>query len=479
MENTSIREKLLKTYLKQQVEEQYKMIDSTKYHHCAINGFYTSLTKIMLDGMQNPKKDDNGLLKGYHIHSKLINNFERNKLVKDIGIKNILYKANNATYHANNSRGASNGYPYWYIFSDWIGKANQITNYRLEKMIKHNKEYAHTGKKYKQIINDILTIGYRPRNKRTINYIKIDKLHFIQEYSLFKRGLSEQFSIVLNRVFYWDKNSVYVDNTVYNKSMDGYGRVYTLIGLLSKELRKRLLSGHVELDIETTAQWIFLNLHYMNTIKGSINTDLKQWRKDFPEHYKLVTDKKKFRYKIASLFHTDVQTAKKIITHLTYSPNANILHTYAKEKAPSVKAKIKVGLKPFIREAKILRTSILEKFYYQEDDHNPHLKIGSLKLKEFKPLIDEEIRVNNLKLKGNGRGKKLDDRRTFRISELVEHQIREKMITLLEYYSKDNIYQVHDALIIRSLPKELDINTIQKHIKEVLGFNISISSEIY
>ncbi len=486
MNHTSIREELLKTELKHKIENSYGYIDFTKYHHNSRDGFYTSLTNIVVQGTANPKKhkDREGQILGYQIYSKHIHNFKRNKIVKDIGIDKILHKAYSSTYHANNSRGESNGYSHWYLFDESVNNANYMANYRLKKMIERNEKYENTNEKYKDIMIYILTIGAKPRDKHTINYIKIDKQNFIAEYQWFIEGLSEQFSIVLNRVFYWDKHFVYVDNSSFkevdNESLDGYGRSYTPIGVLSKELRKRLLKGHIELDIETTAQTIFLNLYYMNTIKGVINTDLKQWKKDFPEHYKLITDKKMFRYKIAGLFKVDTKTAKKIITHLTYSPNANVLHAYAKDKAPSVKAKIKVGLKPFLREAKKIRKAVLDKFYYQENDHNSHLKIGNLKLKEFKPLIDEEIRINNLKLKGKGRGKKLDDRIAFRINELVEHQIREKMITLLEYYSKNEcIYQIHDAVIIKELPKELSINKILGYINKELGFIIAIIQEQY
>ncbi len=478
---SSIRENLLKTELKRQIEDKYRWLDFSKYHHNTILGFYNSLSNLIIEASANPKKNDDNKLQGYHIYSKSIQNFKRNKIVQDIDIDNIAHRAYRSTYHANNSRKESNGYSHWYLFDEWVSNANSIANTRLIKMIQHNQKYEHTNEKYKNIVKEILNSCPHIKNKENTDYIKIHKYYFIPEYKNFKNGLSEQFSIVLNRVFYWDEDYVYVDNSsynqIYNESLDGNGRSYTLVGLLSRDLRKRLLQNHVEYDIDTTAQTIFLNLYYMNTIKGCNSFNLKQLKKDFPEHYQLLTDKRLFRLKISHFFKVNSEEAKKIITHITYSPNSNVIHTYIKDKSAPTKSIAKDGMKAFIKESKQIRKVVLEKFYYQKNDHNPNLKIGDLFLKEFKPLIDEVIRINNLKLKGNGRGKKRDDRIAFRITELIEHQIRECMISIFEKLNVDNIYQIHDAVIIDKPLKNFHTKMIEAYVKKHLDFTISVSQK--
>lgn len=282
---------------------------------------------------------------------------------------------------------------------------------------------------------------------------------------------------------------VYVENKVLNSSLEGHGREYTTIGLFSKNFRSVILKGYTEIDINSAIQSVLVNLYYMNTIIQSKKTSLCTLKDDYPAHSELLTDKNMFRRKYSYNFRCDESMAKEIITSISYSPKSRIIHKYCKHRkyydkdlkrdcpfSPKSILQCKKLVEPYIAETTKLRERVLEKFYHQNSDSNEFFKIGNIRVKDFKDMIDAEIQEHNQTLKGKGRGKSLDDRRIYRIYELIERQIRLKMIEFLENKGIADSYQIHDCVIFDG---RIDVKELRLFIYQELNMIIGFSEKTY
>ena len=102
--------------------------------------------------------------------------------------------------------------------------------------------------------------------------------------------------------------------------------------------------------------------------------------------------------------------------------------------------------------------------------------IGDIYIKDFKKLIDEDIVRNNKRKEKTGKGQSLEDRRIYRINELVEHQIRSEMINFVREQGIDQCYQNHDCIIFDG---EVDVQAMRKRIYENLNINVGLTVTKY
>jgi len=250
-----------------------------------------------------------------------------------------------------------------------------------------------------------------------------------------------------------------------------------------------ILKGYTEIDINSAIQSVLVNLYYMNTIIQRKKTSLSDLKEDFPKHYALLTDKARFRRRYSYNFICDESMAKEIITSISYSPKSRIIYKYCKKRKYYNKdlqryyafsagqiLKCKKLTEPYIAETIRLRKQVLEKFYYQNLDSNKCFKIGNIRVKDFKSMIDDEIQAHNRTLKGKGRGKSLDDRRIYRIYELIERQIRLKMIEFIENKGISEHYQIHDCVIFDG---KIDTEELRQFIYQKLKMIMSFSVKTY
>jgi len=267
--------------------------------------------------------------------------------------------------------------------------------------------------------------------------------------------------------------------------------VHTTLGSIPKDVRHILLDGYTEIDINSAIQFVLVNLYHLNTLIQYKKNSITTVEKEFPSHYSLLANKQRFRDRYSKAFRCDEALAKKIITSISYSPKKRIIYKYMKERKYVSRhsnrtqtwefssKQIVDGKKlitPHVTETIKLRDAVLGKFYDQEGDRNKHFKLGNLLVKDFKNLIDEDIKKNNKKLKGNGRGKSLDDRRVYRIYELVEHQIRSEMISYIKSKGGENIYQLHDCVIFKG---DIDASELKYHISQKLNLIVNFSKKVY
>lgn len=426
-----------------------------------LNGYIKQAIRIIYLAQNKPKMHKDGYFLGYHIHSKFLRNINRNKISNCIELFNRAY---GSTYHANNSKGKSNGYTHWYTFSDVLNTIIKRAESRLILAIKHEKQFG--KKKYKLNLKEL------DEDFDTKNCFKISIGKFVFEYNAFINHLNPQCSILLKNVVGKKGKYIYINNQCKEDPWnENLGREYTILGILNKEMRKRLFSGYSEFDIDCAIQSVMLNLYSINPLKYK---SFEFNKSKFPEFYNLIQNKKLNRYYYASAFNTNIETAKQIITHLSFSPNANVIYSYCKNKSPKTKVKAKNKIKNFKKESNELRKNILDKFYY--NIQNSYFKIGSLKIGNIPKIIDEEIRVNNLKLKGKGRGKKKEDRIMFRLYELIEREIRGTLMNYIKSKGIEDIYQIHDCVLFKN--DSITIQELQNQIKKELNINISLTGKI-
>lgn len=479
--------KLVLTRNISRVIENKKQYSDIEYHPHALSGLVSTLTRIIHYSSLNKRYNSVGNLDGYHIFSSDLTILKKNKLNQHF----IFFERHqDSTYHRNNShQSESNGYSHWYIYSDLIQDSWNLANYLTYRSIKHSNKYGHLDELYKSKVKD--SLHHKIDENNLDLYIKMDNRIFLKSYKLFNEGAFDGFLNILYKIKGSDYGNVYIDNSVTSESLDGYGRAHTTLGSIPKSVRYILLDGYTEVDINSAIQSILINLYYLNTLIKNKKNDLKLLKNDFPSHYFLHTNKNRFRDKYSSTFKCDEALAKKIITSISYSPKSRIIYKYMKKRKylfqgsnfsrmyEFSRKQMLAGnelIQPHITETIKLRDAVLEKFYYQEGDSNEYFKFGNLFVKYFKKLIDEDIRKNNKKQKGNGRGKSLSDRRIYRIYELVEHQIREEMISYIKSKGGENIYQLHDCVIFKG---EIDPSELKCHIFQKLNILVSFSKEKY
>jgi len=144
-----LRKKILN---KISIMRKYKDV---KYHHLTLKGLVETLAKIISYSYYNKHLLSNGCADGYHIYSTDLATLKRNKLGKRFVFFERVY---NSTYHRNNSKDSeSNGYPYWYTYSDLINESIGIAIWLTVRQIKHSKKFEnhdelHIGK-IRSVIN--------------------------------------------------------------------------------------------------------------------------------------------------------------------------------------------------------------------------------------------------------------------------------------------------------------------------------------
>lgn len=455
------------------------------YHHLALKGFVETTFKIYYKCLLARRHiDQNGkkVFDGYHIYCNDLKVLRMNKIYIDLNDELFIRKSN-STYHSNNKiYGKSNGYSHWYDFSYFLRQVIKGFRHKFIEYYKFNSKYQSVLQSYYNKTEKILaTTQNNISNKDSIGSIfKIKKSILRNEWRLFIRFKNDQFPFILNHILYWDDEYVYVNNIINGNDeyLDNLGRIYTLLGLLKKDFRERILKGYTEFDLNCSIQTLLINGFYMNSFIQSKNIDLTTFKIDFPEHYQLLYNKKIYRLIIGNCFDTTEDIGKKIITHCSYSPKSNFSYSYLKNKSPKTKKLSKIRIQKFIDEVVEIRKVVLSKFYYQNDDLNPNIKIGDLKLSDFPRLIDEGIKQTNIKKNIGGRGKKKEDRIIFRINELLEHQIRKCLIQYLSTFNGNNIYQIHDAVIFKNTMNILSAD-LEQIIYNKLRFVVKFETKEY
>jgi hypothetical protein len=484
--NLVLRHKIIK-----EIDRKRSFCD-IQYHHLAMTGLVDTLARIIQYSNQKPKyfivNDNQKRFGGYHIYSTDIQVLNRNKIAQRF---TFFTRSDESTYHRNNSKQPEkNGYSHWYIYSDLIHSSIEVAMYLTMKQLKYHQKYQPHETKHKRIAISVKnnTKVAAPTNSSDL---KISKYIFFSLYKQFKRGLCDDFLNLLYKSKRSDDRYVYIDNSVISSSLDGYGREYTTIGSLSKQTRHLILNGYTEVDVSTAIQSVLVNLFYMDTLVQFRKTILSTLPTDFPSHYELMVNKERYRKKICFAFTCDQRTAKELITSISYSPKRRYIYKFTKQRdyiatgsnyrhevsfVPRQIVNCKKLIEPFIKETIKLRKSVLENFYYQKQDCNEFFKVGKIRVSEFKNMVDEEIRLQNRKIKGKGRGKSLDDRRVYRIYELIEHQIRTEMINYIDSLGYKDCYQLHDCIIFKG---DLDIDSLENYIYLKLNMKIFFSKEVY
>jgi hypothetical protein len=456
----------------------------TKVKNCFIKQVY----KVMNIAFANPKIDQFGNTIGYHISSRNLDPLRKNRLYKYFG---FFIRCDKSTYHANSAKGKeSNGYSHWYTFSKELKCIRAAVNKKLRLAIKFgncglNKEYNKKVSTYKKAPKNFVF--------DSVNYCKIAIEPFLWELYLFDNYCSNTFAMILTHVKYSDGEHVYIENTTKeSKSKSSKGRAYSVVGLMKKEMRERLFTGLLEVDLSCSVQSLMLNLGCQNTTKKS-NLSMKNGRRTFPEISKMLDDKYLYRLYYSSAFNTTREQAKTIIQHIAYSPQSRIIHIYMKDTSTASKvigektvkniSKATKHIEPLIKDSLLLRKLVLNRFYFlsnKNDDYS--YKIGDLTLADIPKLVDKEIEDKNEKLSGNGKGRSLESRRYAQIYFLIENQVRNCMIEYIEKIHEEDggieVYQIHDAILFKN--RHLKYNRdIADYVKEKLGFEVSLEKKFY
>jgi len=486
---TSIYHEKLAFVLRSKIQKQIDRMQNDreiKYHHHTLNGLVSTLTKIVAYSYTKPHyriSGENRFLEGYHIYGSDLATLKKNKLSQYFS---FFSRADNSTYHANNAKSSEkNGYAHWYVYSDLIFQSIQLAEYLAIRKIK----YAERFERYEGAHQAKIVSAFDTECNGDGDYIKVRKRGYLKLYKWFQEGRCDDFLNLLYNSVGSDNEYVYIRNDVISEHLDGSGRQYTRLGTLSKSIRQLILRGYTEVDMDSAIQTVLVNLYYYNTIKSRTETSLADFKKDFPAHYELLSDKKRFRRKIAAAFKCDEKAAKQILTSISYAPKRRHIFKNCKERtyihpvtgremefSDKQIVECKKLIEPLIKETIKIRKVVLEKFYYREKDQNDFMKLGNIRISQFKSLIDDDIAAHNLKLEGKGRGKPLEDRRIYRLYELVENQVRTKMIEFLNKLGINEHYQLHDCLIF---PAKFDLRALRHYIFKELNLNLSFSAETY
>lgn len=471
--------------------DRRRSFSDIQYHHLAMTGLVDTLARIIQYSNQKPKyciiSKKLKRLEGYHIYSNDIQVLNRNKITKYF---TFFTRRDRSTYHRNSSmQSEKNGYSHWYSYSDLVMSSIKTAMYLTMKQVKYHQKYQTHEAMHKRILTSVLhnTKVAAPNSSD----LKISRSIYFRLYRQFEKGLCDDFLTLLYKSKCSDDRYVYIDNSVISSSLNGYGREYTTIGSLSKQTRHLILTGYTEVDVSTAIQSVLVNLFYMDTLVQCRKTILSTVLKDFPSYCELMVNKKRYREKICYAFKCDHRTAKELITSISYSPKRRYIYKFTKQRnyiatssnyvrecsfSPKQIVSCKKLIDPFVKETTQLRKAVLENFYYRKQDCNEYFKVGKIRISEFKNLVDEEIKLQNRKMKGKGRGKSLEDRRLYRIYELIEHQIRTEMINYINSLGYKDCYQLHDCIIFEG---DLDIISLKKYIYLKLNMVINFSKEVY
>lgn len=456
------------------IKELQKINVTEKYDNRALNGLCNYVVRILKDMYSYPHYNKGiKAIDGYHIDSTIFRNLKLNKLCKyfieysstcdgDKVTKRsfpFFLRAERSTYHRNNSRTGYNGYAHWYVPGDLIIKILNHSISIMNQILSFEHQYGNKEQEYINKLKTVLKIDLS--NEDTHKYLKIHKNKIKSCFIFWKNGKYLQFSTIINNAVGIDGNYICIKNNI-KETLNGKGRKYTILGSISKEFRKFLLEDYIEIDLSSGIQTVLVNLYYNKYLYP--NRYSSEFKKEFPMHHAFLTYKNKFRKNVSKLFNCNLEMAKKILTSISYSPNSRIIHKYCTQRnlSPERTLKCKKFIEPFIEEAKILRDTVLLK-YYENDEEN-------------KKIIDFDIQEHNKTLKGNGRGKSLKDRKLFRLYTIYEKQIRDAMIEYLIFNDVENIYQLHDCVIF---DKNIDLSNMPNYIYKYAKFNCKFSKEIY
>lgn len=448
--------------------------------------FIKQAYKVMMEALKNPKLDKRGKTIGYCIPSRgKLNALKKNPLYKHFNFfvkaKGSTYHAKGSTYHANSAKyGKPNGYCHWYTFSDNIMRIRNWSLRRLEKAI----TFDNHG------LNNVPNQDIRQYQRAPKSFVfdtdkccRIERQPFLVELDMFRKQFSDSFATVLTHMKFFDSKYIYIDNTCKKKTLMGttLGRNYTLVGLMKKEMRERLFTGYLEVDLDCSNQSLMLNLMVHNTRNSpKYQHGTRYMKKCFPELGKMLENKTQYRQKFASVFDTDIATAKKIIQQISISPKSKVVNKYlvqGVDKPSETRiAKASGHIKALVKDCINLQNLILMRFYDRKCKKDRFsYKIGTLTLSDIPWIVDEEIRLKNATLASAGKGKSLASRRYHQIYCLIEHQVRNCIIDYVEKkHGKVDIYQVHDAIFFKNKTIK-NINEITDHVKASLGFDIKLT----
>lgn len=441
--------------------------DGKPIHKGSLNGLVTVLTRVLMYGENHKHFNSDGHFSGNHILYSELKILKRNKLAQKFIHYNLdsdgeyngeqlpfFRRADDSTYHANNARFGYNGYSHWYVYSNMLYKTISETYHFYKLALNHTNKFSGNVDEYVHNINDIIA---KPIDLDEKKYIKVPKEKFINLVNKFIDGVYEGIGILIKRAEYVDDKYVYVLNiTDTATSLNGKGRTYTTLSSLRKDVRAYILEGLTEIDLNTSAQSVLLNLYY----NRKLDTDALE--KEFPKHYLLLTNKTRFREKVAYYFKCDINEAKEIITAITYSPNSRIIFKRCSLNGFSAKRikEAKKFIEPFIEESKMIRDKVLSVY-----------NVGKIK-----DLIDSDIKEANKKLKGNGKGKSIKDKSISRIYTIFEKIIRDSMIEYLHSQGIENVYQIHDCVIFKG---DINVRDLQSYVMTKTSFNIGVARVLY
>jgi len=223
----------------------------------------------------------------------------------------------------------------------------------------------------------------------------------------------------------------YIDGKLYyNKDKKDYGRTYSYLHTIPKEMRNELFAGFTEIDIESAAQSILYRLVYKRIEKL-----------EYLKYY--VENKKEVREKLSKDLGYSMSEVKRLLQVITFStnlPSKEQLH-----KKPSFK-----GLEKAI--------------------DNEFIKGLSKDLNKVDELLKNEINSSEkeILIRRNGSVKSIDVR-CYKFQS-IESKLMEKVQDLLS----NNSFHLHDAVYVKSI-SEQEKTEITKYLQK---FEIFISYTI-
>lgn len=176
-----------------QISTQRKYND-VKYHHLTLKGLVETLAKIISYSYTNKHISSSGHADGYHIYSTDLATLNRNKLSQYFVFFERAYRS---TYHKNSStRADRNGYSHWYTYSDLINEAIGTAMWlTIRQIIKYSDKFEHHEDTHKEKIRTVLRTD---ADQKADSFIRVRKDIFLKMYKEFKKGLCDDFLILLN-----------------------------------------------------------------------------------------------------------------------------------------------------------------------------------------------------------------------------------------------------------------------------------------
>lgn len=476
--NTDFVSEVFFQHLKK-VLKQSKALQGQDYTDRELSGFCRKLIDVF-----NSASFEDGK---YQIYASNFSNLKRNKLSEHV---KVFTRSEDSTYHANNSKKGYNGYTHSYDVADWFIKIRDNSLKDARRQIEFNAKYARNHSLYKDIVRRIK----KSTSKRTPTFLQnidevviLEKEKFLSLYDAFMKREFDYFDSYRKNVVFFNKDKVYVSNTVTSKKIDKYGglgRQYTLISNTKKEVRRYILEGYTEIDFNNCAISILSNLWLNDILNKDSKNDISELIEMFPNVHRLLTNKKAFYEKYERILDTDEKTVKKILLHLTYHPKATTvsknftddeLENFAidalsqYELTEPHKGILFGGL---TRELIMMGIDVISTYYDSElkSSKVQKLNISELDIRDVGEISDQWF------LHDKSEDDKSDRRVLARIIELTEHQLRKVVINKLIREGFNNIFQIHDAVIFDG---DIDVATVEKEIFDVTGFVMKLSKEKY